>query len=187
MRRRQRALDDAAHLGAAGAVRPGQRTGSMTGLMASAGGGGGHWTASWWWDGRGWTGRRRSHSQMPCTRMRAETDRGSSGWVSASRRTVRCGDGQRVAGHAGDERGPARPPQDDLHPHLLVGLGDGEAVGAGHVVEGADVERLVDLGAAELVSVHEVGVPVAIGVVHLDDGAHELAVWVVAPVDADAG
>ena len=43
----------------------------------------GHWTPSCGaWRGRGMTGRRRSHSAMPCRRMRADVRSVTSGWRS---------------------------------------------------------------------------------------------------------
>ena len=54
---------------------------------------------------------------------------------------------------------------------LLGGHRDGEVVGAVGAVERRDVHLLGRRGPALLVGVDEVGVPVAVGVVHLDDHA----------------
>ena len=99
------------------------------------------------------------------------TARGSRGWVRASRRTVRGPHGQRASAQAGDERGLAGTRRGRPSRGPCRRARDGQPVAAGHVVERADVERLVDLGAAALVGVDEVGVPVAVGVVDLDDDA----------------
>ena len=122
---------------------------------------------------------------MPCHRIRIDTARGSRGWVRERRRTP-----DRVTGRAR----PVMPAtngslpgavEDDLHAEPVVGLGHREPVTPRHVVERADVERLVDLCPTLVVGVHEVGVPVAVGVVHLHDRAGERAGPVVAPEDRD--
>ena len=98
----------------------------------------------------------------------------------ASRRGRRTTSGQRrgerraVVGVEGDrdQQVVARHRHRDVVP----------AVGA---VERRDVELLVDAGPALLVGVDEVGVPAAVGVVHLDDRAGRGARPVEAPEDAD--
>ena len=61
----------------------------------------------------------------------------------------------------------------------------GDLVVAVGAVERRDVHLLLGAGPALLVRVDEVGVPVAVGVVHLDHHAGELAVAAVAPEHAD--
>ena len=108
---------------------------------------------------------------------------------SAAPRVLRTGTSLRVAGEAGAEGRGA--------PVVVVaaqGHGDVQAVGrdrhgdvvrAVDAVEGRDVHRLAGLRAALLVGVDEVGVAVAVGVVHLDDDAGLTPLVVEAPEDAD--
>ena len=88
------------------------------------------------------------------------------------------------APHAGGETMPVRP----IKPHAQreggVRLGQAHPVAAVDRVEGRDVELLRHLGAAPVVGTEQVGVPLAVGVMHLGHHAGERAVGPVAPVHA---
>ena len=135
-------------------------------------------TPSWWWSGRGRTGSRRAHSQMPWARMRTAV-RSAAG---AARSGVSVGglaaqpgaEGRALVGVEGDR---------DVEP--VAGDGHGELVVAVGPVERGDVHLLVGAGPALLVGVDEVGVAVAVGVAHLDHHGALLAVGPEAPEDAD--
>ena len=131
--------------------------------------------------GRGCIGSRRSHSQMPCIRIRA-VPRMAAGAVCLGERSARR------PGQRGAERCTVVGPEGDrdVEP-AVVGDRDRELVGAVGAVERRDVHRLGSGGPALLVGVDEVGVPVAVGVVHLDDGGRRSAGAVPAPEDARSG
>ena len=143
-----------------------------------------HRTPSWWWVGRGRTGRRRAHSQMPWTRMRRLPRR-----AAASVR--RIGTSLRVPVERGTERGGVLAPvgvvpaQGDGHVQPVGRHRHGDVVPAVDAVERRDVHGLVGAGPALLVGVDEVGVPVAVGVVHLDHHGRLGARVVEAPEHAD--
>ena len=128
-----------------------------------------HCTPSWRWRGRGRTGRRRAHSQMPCARISRLPRR-------AAPRVLRTGMSLRVPVRLAlkrrrrrSRRRRAREGHGDVEP---VGRDrHGDVVRAVDAVERGDVHRLVGAGPALLVGVDEVGVAVAVGVVHLDDDA----------------
>ena len=93
------------------------------------------------------------------------------------------GAGQRCGGRGHRPAGGGR----GQHPLAVAVEPDGDAdpvgrqqqpdvVPAGDVVERRDVERLVDVGATGRVDVEQVGVPLAVGVVHLEDDRAELVV-----------
>ena len=75
--------------------------------------------------------------------------------------------------------------QGDGEAQPVVGSRDRELVGAVDAVERRDVQLLVGAGATLRIRVHEIGVPVAVRVVHLDDRARGGAVAVEAPEDRD--
>ena len=131
------------------------------------------------WVGRGWIGSRRSHSQMPCIRIR-----------SAPRMAAGAA-GRRVVGTAPGQRGVERRHRrrwsrlTTMSSRSSCGHRDGEVVGAVGAVERRDVHRLGRGRPALLVGVDEVGVPVAVGVVHLHHGGRVPPARVPAPVHRD--
>ena len=121
---------------------------------------------------------RRAHSQMPWARM-SRAPRSAAG---ALRR------GEVVVGSPSSEAvntAPSSLCSVTVTCSLLAGPRDGDLVVAVGAVERRDVHLLLGARPALLVGVDEVGVPVAVGVVHLDDDAGELAAAAVAPEHAD--
>ena len=93
--------------------------------------------------------------------------------------------GDRSAGHRGHERRVVIAVQGDGDREVVAGHRHADVVLPGGVVERGDVEVLGHAGVAALVGVHDVGVPAAVGVVHLDDDRREAVVAAVAPEHRD--
>ena len=159
--------------GCAGRSGPGRVPASAQRLRGGLGTGGGeghrfrHPPGGGW--GRGRTGSRRAHSQRPWARMRSEP-RSAAGAARRARRAP--GRWRRPAARPGEGRaegGAVVGVQGDGDVQPVAGDRHGEVVAAVGAVERRDVHRLLGPRAALLVGVDEVGVPVAVGVVHLDD------------------
>ena len=133
------------------------------------------------WVGRGRMGSRLSHSRIPCQRMSRLTR-----WVMNRCRAVVCDQGagrgrNRRAGRGRREHALAVAVERHGDAHPVGREVQADVVPPGHVVERRDVEGLVDSRPAGPVDVEQVGVPLAVGVVHLEDDSLDLAVWAEAP------
>ena len=163
---------------------PGVRSGSDVEagpvVRRAAGRGDGHgWTPFCAWVG---TGLDRQSTQPQPDAM--HSDQGST--PDGGRRGLSRGEVGAAAGQRGAEPGTVVGAQGDREVEpVVVGHRDGELVGAVGAVERRDVHRLGRGGPALAVGVDEVGVPVAVGVVHLDDGGRRSARGVPAPEDRD--